>query len=501
MKLISKIWTAVKESQERNRTTTLFSTTFRSSPGATERRPSRGPERAHKPEASKEDLYKPDNDRYPGPPGCSPVEIDLPIVHLENWESEITADSAGPGGLDGAASPDPTDEFYQLLARLEKIEAARSFEFVGTGGDSMLVEQRQAVRPNGHSGDRFQLRLPACAVGRDAGEREWTEMATTIEVGRTGATLSLRRRVDLGTTLRVTLQLPSEGRNRDYPAPNYTVYGVVRHIDTTNDGVRVGLEFLRDQSGEADLWSRATWFGPERRQQVREQSCDVIWVEYLDESMQCIKREITRTEDVASGGMRVIAKLPPASFELVRVIYPNHAFETYAAVRNRFVGNDGLDRLCLRFLDHEWYVKLGQMSGSTGLAVGRAEISPRPKKILVADDDPPFRRVLGKVLSHAGYEVVLAEDGKMAVEKARSEKPDLVITDVLMPKMHGFLVCKAIKQFESAPKVILLTAVYTKMTYKWEAKDQYGADDMIPKPFVVADLLARIEQQLSAVTA
>jgi DNA-binding response OmpR family regulator len=67
-----------------------------------------------------------------------------------------------------------------------------------------------------------------------------------------------------------------------------------------------------------------------------------------------------------------------------------------------------------------------------------------------------------------------------------------------MPKMHGFLVCKEIKSLEQPPKVILLTAVYTKPSYKWEAKNDYGADDMIPKPFVVADLLWRIEQQLSS---
>jgi hypothetical protein len=52
-----------------------------------------------------------------------------------------------------------------------------------------------------------------------------------------------------------------------------------------------------------------------------------------------------------------------------------------------------------------------------------------------------------------------------------------------MPKMNGFLVCKALKQFEAPPKVILLTTGYTKPMYKWEAITRYGADDMIPKPF------------------
>ncbi len=120
------------------------------------------------------------------------------------------------------------------------------------------------------------------------------------------------------------------------------------------------------------------------------------------------------------------------------------------------------------------------------------------RKILVADDDAPLRKVLGKILATAGYEVIMAEDGKTAVEKARLEEPDLVITDGLMPRMHGFFVCKAIKELPSPPRVIMLTAVYTKMQYKLEAKNVYGADDLITKPFEVAELLACIEKHLDA---
>jgi DNA-binding response OmpR family regulator len=93
--------------------------------------------------------------------------------------------------------------------------------------------------------------------------------------------------------------------------------------------------------------------------------------------------------------------------------------------------------------------------------------------------------------------VILAEDGLSGVEKATSEKPDLVITDGLLPKLHGFLACKAIKALHPAPKVILLTGIYTKMTYKWEVKAQYGADDLLTKPTRPADLLACVEKHLA----
>ena len=123
----------------------------------------------------------------------------------------------------------------------------------------------------------------------------------------------------------------------------------------------------------------------------------------------------------------------------------------------------------------------------------------RGKRILVADDDLPLRRVLGKILTSAGYEVVLVEDGKAAIEKAAEMKPDLVITDGLMPKMHGFLVCKALKEMQPAPKVIMLTAVYTKLNYRFEARDRYGADELLTKPFEVANLLKCIERHLGLV--
>jgi len=117
------------------------------------------------------------------------------------------------------------------------------------------------------------------------------------------------------------------------------------------------------------------------------------------------------------------------------------------------------------------------------------------KKILVVDDEVVIRNLLTRVLE-LDYDVIIAEDGLSGVDKAASEKPDLVITDGLLPKLHGFLACKAIKQMNPAPKVILLTGIYTKPTYKWEVIDQYDADDVITKPARPAELIACIEKHL-----
>ena len=119
------------------------------------------------------------------------------------------------------------------------------------------------------------------------------------------------------------------------------------------------------------------------------------------------------------------------------------------------------------------------------------------RKILVADDDSVTRELLGRLLTHAGYEVVYAKDGAEALEMASTENPGLVLMDGLMPRMHGFLACKAIKQLVDPPKVILLTGIYTKPTYKWEAKNAHLADDLLSKPFEKGSLLASIEKLFS----
>ena len=118
------------------------------------------------------------------------------------------------------------------------------------------------------------------------------------------------------------------------------------------------------------------------------------------------------------------------------------------------------------------------------------------KKILVADDDRFAREMLRMILTREGYELVFAEDGAQAVEMAAAEKPDLVLTDGLLPKMHGFVVCKTLKGWDEPPKVVLLTAVYTKPTYRWEVKKEYGADDILSKPVRSDALIACIRKHL-----
>jgi CheY-like chemotaxis protein len=321
-------------------------------------------------------------------------------------------------------------------------------------------------------------------------------MAETIDVSGTGSKIRLSRRVRHRTVVRLSLPLPFELRSHSGLDPDYSVYALVRRVDPPRDGRRiVALEFLGEkppQGFSERPWDtfRTEWAGAERRRQPRVEKSELVAIEYLDEALQPIGHDDAVTENVSPRGVRIILSTPAPEFDLVKIIRVGEKKETVAVASDRYFGEDGVERICLRFI--------GSMPGSALIAEHRAERArANGMRILIADDDPPLRKVLGKILTDAGYDVLFAEDGQSAVEKAASERPDLVIADGLMPKIHGFLACKTIKQMQSPPKVILLTAVYTKRNYKWEARGQYGADDLLTKPFELSKLLACIEKHLA----
>ena len=116
--------------------------------------------------------------------------------------------------------------------------------------------------------------------------------------------------------------------------------------------------------------------------------------------------------------------------------------------------------------------------------------------ILVVDDEPAVRRVLLMRLQLAGYNVVSAEDGEEALEKFHSESPDLVVLDVMLPKMDGFAVCRRLRA-ESCVPIIFLSALES-ISERVTGLD-LGADDYLPKPFSPKELEARISTILRRV--
>src|ERR1700682_4009918 len=113
--------------------------------------------------------------------------------------------------------------------------------------------------------------------------------------------------------------------------------------------------------------------------------------------------------------------------------------------------------------------------------------------ILVVDDDPQIRRVMRATLTAQGYTIVEARDGQEALEKLRSERPDLVLLDMNMPVMDGLEACREIRRDSEVP-VIMLT-VRSAEKDKVRALDA-GADDYVVKPFGIQELLARVRALL-----
>ena len=115
------------------------------------------------------------------------------------------------------------------------------------------------------------------------------------------------------------------------------------------------------------------------------------------------------------------------------------------------------------------------------------------KKILVVDDEKPIVEILKINLQKDGYIVFEAYDGEDAVSKARTINPDLILLDVMLPKLDGFTVCRKIRETSSVP-IIMLTAREEEVDKVLGL--ELGADDYMTKPFSLRELMARIKANL-----
>jgi two-component system KDP operon response regulator KdpE len=120
-------------------------------------------------------------------------------------------------------------------------------------------------------------------------------------------------------------------------------------------------------------------------------------------------------------------------------------------------------------------------------------MTPDRPRILVVDDEPQITRVLRASLGMHGYEIRVANDGKTGLDALDEWKPDLVITDLSMPKMTGIELCENIRNHSQVPIIVL--SVRGEDNSKIEALDK-GADDYVTKPFSINELLARIRANL-----
>jgi DNA-binding response OmpR family regulator len=110
-------------------------------------------------------------------------------------------------------------------------------------------------------------------------------------------------------------------------------------------------------------------------------------------------------------------------------------------------------------------------------------------KILIVDDEPHMIKLVKANLQAAGYEVRSAKDGRSALDAVERERPDLIILDIMLPRMDGYEVCRRIREYSAVP-ILMLTARGSEMDLVHGF--DVGADDYLVKPFAVNELLVRV---------
>ncbi len=173
---------------------------------------------------------------------------------------------------------------------------------------------------------------------------------------------------------------------------------------------------------------------------------------------------------------------------------------------------DGLDRDGQTKQALDILSRLGETTGDDSYAVLATEIRERVEvadstggeetskglrsdkadgaKVLVIDDEKEILLLLEQILKAEGFRVLTARDGQEGYEIFKKERPPLVISDAMLPKLHGFELCRRIKEESNqAAKVMILTAVYKKYKYKGKVEKEFMVDEYMDKPFQITEFL------------
>ena len=122
----------------------------------------------------------------------------------------------------------------------------------------------------------------------------------------------------------------------------------------------------------------------------------------------------------------------------------------------------------------------------------------RPARILIAEDNPQGAELLDAYLGETDWEVATALDGEETLQKVRDWRPDLILLDIMMPKISGFEVCKRLKADPATRDIAVLMITALDQTADVERAVEAGTDDFLTKPINQAELLRRVNALLAS---
>jgi len=123
-----------------------------------------------------------------------------------------------------------------------------------------------------------------------------------------------------------------------------------------------------------------------------------------------------------------------------------------------------------------------------------AKVQQDAKRILVVDDEDDLVLMISKALRYKGYEVIIANDGQEGLEKAKTETPDLIILDLMLPGINGYKVCGLLKKDTRYAKIPIILLTAKANTEDIELGEEVGADAYITKPYERDVLFSKIEE-------
>jgi CheY-like chemotaxis protein len=129
---------------------------------------------------------------------------------------------------------------------------------------------------------------------------------------------------------------------------------------------------------------------------------------------------------------------------------------------------------------------------------GSAASSAKSETVLIVDDDEEIRLIAEYTVQRMGYRTIVASDAEEALAIVEGSRPDIVITDALMPKVDGRELCRLIKNIDPSIKVVVMSGLYTTSQYRVEAMHQFQADEYLAKPINFERLRTVLEQLSSA---